>query len=110
MSEELPEMPKKNQKTDFVIVLAAGTTAAKRAARTGVPRRTAYNWAGEPEVQSMKETIRRRTIDRVVGTLASSAVSACSYRDARRLHTIAARQTPVLHDSISLVRRQSPEV
>ena len=49
-----------SQKMLFAVAIAEGTSVATRASTNGVPERTAYLWAAEPEVRSETESIRRR--------------------------------------------------
>jgi hypothetical protein len=78
VSEKRTETPKKTRKKALATALAGGMTAGAWATQNGVPRRTAYDWADEPEVQSMKETIRRRAMDRAVGKLSRNALAAAT--------------------------------
>ena len=71
MSEEVPE----SKKTGLAIVIAQGASVPAWARRNEVPTSTAYYWAGQPEVRRMVETLRRRSLDRAVGRMASRAVA-----------------------------------
>jgi hypothetical protein len=42
---------------------------AEWASKNNVPRRTAFRWAGEPEVRAAVERYRRRLLDRAVGRM-----------------------------------------
>ena len=72
MSEEIPE----SKKTGLAYAIAQGKSVPAWARQNDVPRSTAYYWAGQPEVRRMVETLRRRSLDRAVGRMASRAVAA----------------------------------
>ena len=62
-----------SHKTLLAAAIAAGASIEKWAASNAVPERTAYRWAGEPEVRSEIESIRRRALDEAIGRLATRA-------------------------------------
>jgi hypothetical protein len=72
MPEELPE----SKKTQLAFAIAQGKSVAAWARQNEVPKSTAYDWASEPEVRSVVELCRRRSIDRAIGRMASRASSA----------------------------------
>jgi len=67
------EIPRGN-KTELAVAIARGDCIRKWAHSNGVPERTAYGWASEPEVRRMVETCRRRTLDRAIGRMNSSTI------------------------------------
>jgi hypothetical protein len=62
-----------SQKMLLAVAIAEGTSIATWASSNGVPERTAYRWAAEPEVRSETESIRRRALDEAIGRLARRA-------------------------------------
>jgi hypothetical protein len=60
----------------LALAIAAGRTVAAWAQDNQVPRRTAYRWARSREVLQLVQQIRRRAIDRAIGTLARHATAA----------------------------------
>ena len=62
-----------SQKMLLAVAIAEGTSVATWASSNGVPDRTAYRWAAEPEVRSETESIRRRALDAAIGRLAKRA-------------------------------------
>jgi hypothetical protein len=72
MLEEVPE----DKKIGLAVVIAQGKSVRAWARQNGVPSSTAHYWAGQPEFRRMVETLRRRSIDRAVGRMASRAVAA----------------------------------
>jgi len=63
----LPTELPRGDKTELAIVIARGHCVRKWARSNGVPERTAYRRASEPEVRRMVEICRRRTLDRAIG-------------------------------------------
>jgi len=57
----------------LAVAIAEGTPVAAWASRAGVPERTAYHWAAQPEVRAEVESIRRRALDEAIGRLAKRA-------------------------------------
>jgi hypothetical protein len=62
-----------SQKMLLAAAIAEGTAVAEWASRTGVPERTAYHWAAQPEVRAEVESIRRRALDEAIGRMARRA-------------------------------------
>jgi hypothetical protein len=62
-----------SQKMLLAVAIAEGTPVAEWASRTGVPERTAYHWAAQPEVRAEVEAIRRRALDEAIGRMAKRA-------------------------------------
>ena len=62
-----------SQKMLLAVAIAEGTSVATWASSNGVPERTAYRWAAEPEVRSEIESIRRRALDEAIARLAKRA-------------------------------------
>jgi hypothetical protein len=60
----------------LALAIAAGRTVSAWAEQEKVPRRTAYRWSRDPEVRQLVQQIRRRAIDRAIGTLAKHASAA----------------------------------
>jgi len=62
-----------SQKMLLAVAIAEGTPVEKWASTNGVPERTAYHWAAQPEVRAEVESIRRRALDEAIGRLAKRA-------------------------------------
>jgi len=62
-----------SQKMLLAVAIAEGTAVEKWASTNGVPERTAYHWAAQPEVRAEVESIRRRALDEAIGLLAKRA-------------------------------------
>jgi hypothetical protein len=60
----------------LALAIAAGRTVTAWAKDHDVPRRTAYRWSRDPELLQLVRDVRRRAIDRAVGTLARHASAA----------------------------------
>jgi len=60
-----------SQKMLLAVAIAEGTAVEKWASTNGVPARTTYHWAAQPEVES----IRRRALDEAIGRMAKRATS-----------------------------------
>jgi hypothetical protein len=65
-----------SQKMLLAIAIAEGTPVAEWASLNGVPERTAYNWAAQPEVRAEVESIRRRVLDEAIGRMAKHSTRA----------------------------------
>jgi hypothetical protein len=79
LSGAIPAMTGKSassRKMLLALAIAEGTSVAEWALDHGVPERTAYRWAAEPEIQAEVEAIRRRFLDRAIGLLAKNSTSA----------------------------------
>jgi hypothetical protein len=61
------------KKTQLALAIAQGKSVALWASENGVPRSTAYRWAGQPEVRSAAESRRRRARNRALGRMATRA-------------------------------------
>jgi hypothetical protein len=72
MSEELLE----SKKTGLAHAIAQGKSIPAWALQNEVPQSTAYYWARQPEVRRVVEMLRRCSIDRAIGLMASRAVAA----------------------------------
>jgi hypothetical protein len=72
----LPGRARISLKTQLVIALAEGVSVRKWAAANNVVTRTAYRWAGEPEVRAEVERIRRAVVDQAVAVLAKHVTKA----------------------------------
>jgi len=48
----MPEERPRSRKTELALAIANGTSVTAWARGNQVPKRTAYRWAGEPEVRS----------------------------------------------------------
>jgi hypothetical protein len=72
MGEELP----KNTKTQLALAVAQGMKVTTWARTHGVPRRTAFRWAKDPQFRAVVETCRRRAIDTTIGKLARHSMRA----------------------------------
>ncbi len=55
--------------TELAAPLAAGQTCAEWASAHGVSERTAQRWANEPETRAEVESIRRGSLDQVIGQM-----------------------------------------
>jgi hypothetical protein len=62
-----------SQKLMLAFAIADGTPVAEWALSNGVPERTAYRWAAEPEVRAEVESVRRRALDEAIGRMTSHA-------------------------------------
>jgi len=62
-----------SQKMLLAAAIAEGTAVEKWASSNGVPERTAYHWAAQPEVRAEVESIRRRALDEAIGQMAKRA-------------------------------------
>jgi hypothetical protein len=62
-----------SQKLMLAAAIAEGTPITEWAQSNGVPERTAYRWANEPEVRAETNSIRRRAVDEATGRLAARA-------------------------------------
>ena len=62
-----------SQKLLLAAGIAEGMPIAKWASSNGVPERTAYYWAAQPEVRAEVESICRRALDEAIGRLAKRA-------------------------------------
>ena len=76
----MSEQPRKNTKTQLALAIAQGVSVEKWARTNGVPRRTAFLWAKEPEVRKVVQACRRRVIDQAVGQMTKLST--------RAVHTI----------------------
>jgi hypothetical protein len=76
----MTEEPRKNTKTQLALAIAQGVSVAKWARTNGVPRRTAFQWAKDPEVRKVVQGCRRRVIDQAVGQMTKLST--------RAVHTI----------------------
>jgi hypothetical protein len=73
MSEE--EIPL--SKHDLLaIAIAQGKSISLWARENEVPRRTAFRWANNPDVRRQVEDWRRRSLDRVIGSMAGHSLRA----------------------------------
>ncbi len=68
-----PENGPLSQKSKLILAIAQGDNATTWAEKNKVPRRTAQRWAREPEVRAAIERMRRRSLDRAVGLMATRA-------------------------------------
>jgi hypothetical protein len=75
MSEE-PRKSQNGTQTQLALTVAQGAQIAAWARTNGVPRRTAFWWAKEPDVGKGVEAYRRRTIDLAVGQMAKGTTEA----------------------------------
>jgi len=73
----LPQELPKAKKIRLAAAIAEGQSVARWASDNGVPRRTAFRWAGEPDVRRAVEGCRRRTLDRAIGRMNKRALWAC---------------------------------
>ena len=55
--------------SELAAALAAGKSCAEWASANGVSERTAQRWANEPETRSEVESIRRGSLDQVIGQM-----------------------------------------
>jgi len=62
-----------SKKLLLATAVAEGTSVEKWALSNGVPERTAYYWAAQPDVRAEVESIRRRALDEAVGRMAKRA-------------------------------------
>jgi hypothetical protein len=58
------------KKTDLAIAIARGKSIGKWAAEQSIPRRTAYNWASDRNVQAVAREWRRRAYEETIGLYA----------------------------------------
>jgi hypothetical protein len=72
----MSEQPHKKTKTQLALAIAQGVPVAKWARATGVPRRTAFAWAKDPDVRKVVQASRRRVIDQAVGRMAKGTTEA----------------------------------
>jgi hypothetical protein len=72
MSEE----PLKGTKTQLALAIAQGVPVAAWARTHGVGRRTAFEWARQPEVRQEMQDYRRRIFDQAVGQLTKRCTNA----------------------------------
>ena len=66
----MSEQPRNNTKSHLALAVAQGVKVSAWARANGVPSRTAFRWAHEPEVRARVETCRRRMIDEAIGRMA----------------------------------------
>lgn len=101
-------------KGNLALALAQGRTAASWARETGTPERTARRWAREAEVIRQVEAIRRKSIDRAIGTLSRQATAAATElaRLARKAESEAVRLNAcrgLLSDLLTVTDHQTLE-
>ncbi len=72
------------KKTQLALAIALGKSVGLWASENRVPRSTAYRWAGQPEVRSAAESLRRRARNRALGRMATRA-----YRESYRIAKLA---------------------
>ena len=72
MSEE----HRNNTKTQLALAVAQGMRVTTWARTHGVPRRTAFRWAKDPQFRAVVETCRRRTMDLAIGRLTKHSTRA----------------------------------
>jgi hypothetical protein len=65
-----PENHPQSQKSQLALAIAQGTSVTAWAAKNGVPRRTAFEWARGRKLRAEVERIRRGALDRAVGRMA----------------------------------------
>jgi hypothetical protein len=75
MSEE-PRKSRNGTKTQLALAVAQGVRIASWARTNGVPRRTAFGWAKEPDVREAVGAFRRRTVDQAFGRMAKHTTRA----------------------------------
>jgi len=71
MSEEEKPLSKQDQ---LAIAIAQGKSIAIWARENDVHERTAYRWARDPDVRRQVEDIRRRFLDRALGSMAGHSM------------------------------------
>jgi hypothetical protein len=108
MSEQ-PRKSSNGTKTQLALAVAQGVRIAAWARTNGVPRRTAFRWAKEPDVRKAVEAYRRRTIDLAVGrmTKGSSEAAELILKIAHEADTYAVRlraARAVLSDMIKVAK------
>ena len=59
--------PRNNTKTQLALAVAQGFRVTKWTRTHGVPRRTAFRWAKDPQFRAVVEACRRRTMDLAIG-------------------------------------------
>jgi hypothetical protein len=72
----MPQRDNRARLGSLALAIAAGRSVTAWAKEQEVPRRTAYRWTREPEVIRAVHQLRRRALDRAVGTLARRATAA----------------------------------
>ncbi len=85
--------------SELAAALAAGKSCAEWASANSVSERTAQRWANEPETRSEVETIRRESLDQVVGQM--------SHRVARATELIAKLAETAKSESVRLAALRS---
>jgi hypothetical protein len=66
------ESTRQRQINDLVVAIAEGKPVIDWAKDNGVPRRTAFRWAGHPKVRAKVETLRRLVLDQAVGEMTNN--------------------------------------
>jgi hypothetical protein len=78
MPEDRPSQPPEQllpgRKTKLALAIAEGQSVASWARSHGVPRRTAFTWARDPDVRRAVQAIRRRYFDRTIGQMAKRTI------------------------------------
>ena len=63
-----------SKQDELAIAIAQGKSIAVWARENGVPRSTAYDWAKYPDVRRQVEDLRRRYLDRALGSMAGHSM------------------------------------
>ena len=66
------------KKIHLALAIAEGESIIAWAQENGVPERTAFRWASDPEVGREAEATRRRALGRAIGRLSSVALKAAN--------------------------------
>jgi hypothetical protein len=74
----MDEEPEESKKLGLAAAIASGMRISRWAKENGVPKSTAYRWADEPAVRIEAQAVRRRMLDRVVGTMTKRCAFAVS--------------------------------
>jgi hypothetical protein len=73
MSDEEIPLSKQDQ---LAIAIARGKSIAAWARENQVPTRTAYGWAGDPDLRRLVDEWRRHSLDRALGWMAGHSMRA----------------------------------
>jgi hypothetical protein len=72
----MPEQHPKNKKAKLALAIARGESVTEWASENGVPKRTAFHWAGDVKVRKAIEKWRRQALSQAIGRMAARAVTA----------------------------------
>jgi hypothetical protein len=76
MHQEDSELELEHKKDSLALAVARGQSVLGWARKNGVPERTAYRWANDPQVRKSSELWRRNALNRAIGRMARRATAA----------------------------------